>query len=114
MVWIPDGTFRMGSGEFYIEERPVHKVAVTGFWIDRYPVTNEQFARFVAETGNGRPTGTSPDTQPRWSNRATDHRSILGSSRRRKATTRHNPSSVFLARLLKADRFFALPIIVCV
>jgi formylglycine-generating enzyme required for sulfatase activity len=29
MVWIPDGTFRMGSGEFYIEERPVHKVAAS-------------------------------------------------------------------------------------
>jgi sulfatase modifying factor 1 len=51
MVWIPAGTFRMGSEEFYVEERPVHEVAVGGFWIDRYPVTNEQFARFVAETG---------------------------------------------------------------
>jgi formylglycine-generating enzyme required for sulfatase activity len=29
MVWIPDGTFRMGSGEFYIEERPVQKVAAS-------------------------------------------------------------------------------------
>ena len=51
MVWIPGGTFRMGSEKFYVEERPVHEVAVDGFWIDRYPVTNEQFARFVAETG---------------------------------------------------------------
>ena len=51
MVWIPGGTFRMGSEEFYVEERPVHEVAVNGFWIDRYTVTNEQFARFVAETG---------------------------------------------------------------
>jgi sulfatase modifying factor 1 len=50
MVWIPSGTFRMGSAELYVEERPVHEVAVDGFWVDRYPVTNEQFARFVAET----------------------------------------------------------------
>ena len=50
MVCISGGTFRMGSEEFYVEERPVHEVAVSGFWIDRYPVTNEQFARFVAET----------------------------------------------------------------
>ena len=35
MVWIPGGTFRMGSDEFYVEERPVHEVAVNGFWIDR-------------------------------------------------------------------------------
>jgi len=51
MVRIPGGTFRMGSEEFYVEERPVHEVVVDGFWIDCYPVTNEQFARFVAETG---------------------------------------------------------------
>ena len=51
MVWIAGGTFRMGSDQFYVEERPVHEVAVTGFWIDRHPVTDEQFARFVAETG---------------------------------------------------------------
>src|ERR1700751_5194087 len=51
MVWISGGTFRMGSVEFYVEQRPVHEVAVNGFWIDRYPLTNEQFARFVAETG---------------------------------------------------------------
>jgi len=51
MVWIPGGTFRMGSEEFYVEESPVHEVAVDSFWIDRYQVTNEHFARFVAETG---------------------------------------------------------------
>jgi sulfatase modifying factor 1 len=50
-VWIPGGTFRMGSEEFYVEESPVHEVSVDSFWIDRYQVTNEQFARFVAEAG---------------------------------------------------------------
>src|SRR5262249_244976 len=63
MVWIPAGTFRMGSEEFYVEERPVHEVGVSGFWIDRYPVTNEQFARFVAEpaylTVAGRPLNSA-------------------------------------------------------
>src|SRR3954447_23099184 len=51
MVWIPGGTFHMGSEEFYVEERPVHEIAVDGFWIDRYTVTNEHFARFVVATG---------------------------------------------------------------
>ena len=50
MVWIPGGTFQMGSEEHYPEERPVQRVSVDGFWIDRTPVTNESFARFVAET----------------------------------------------------------------
>ena len=51
MLWIPGGTFRMGSEDFYPEERPVHEVGVDGFWMDRCTVTNAQFARFVAATG---------------------------------------------------------------
>lgn len=50
-VWIPDGVFRMGSDDFYPEERPLREVGVAGFWMDRHPVTNQQFARFVAATG---------------------------------------------------------------
>jgi formylglycine-generating enzyme required for sulfatase activity len=52
MVWIPGGTFRMGSADFYLEERPVHDVTVDGFSMDPYEVTNEQFSRFVAEIGH--------------------------------------------------------------
>jgi formylglycine-generating enzyme len=51
MLWIPDGSFQMGSEDFYPEERPVHEVSVSGFWVDRYEVTNAQFARFVDATG---------------------------------------------------------------
>jgi hypothetical protein len=49
-VRIPGAKFRMGSEDFYREERPVHEVTVDGFWMDSHEVTNEQFARFVAET----------------------------------------------------------------
>ena len=48
MVWIPGGAFQMGSDQHYSEERPTHVARVEGFWIDKYEVTNEQFARFVA------------------------------------------------------------------
>ena len=51
MVWIPGGSFRMGSNDHYPEEAPVHRVTVDGFWMDKYPVTNTRFARFVRETG---------------------------------------------------------------
>jgi sulfatase modifying factor 1 len=51
MVWIPDGMFLMGSKYFYSEEQPVHQREVEGFWMDRSPVTNEQFSEFVAATG---------------------------------------------------------------
>jgi formylglycine-generating enzyme required for sulfatase activity len=50
MIWIPGGTFLMGSNEFYREERPVHWETVEGFWIDRSPVTNDEFRKFVAAT----------------------------------------------------------------
>ena len=52
MVWIPGGTFRMGSDHHYPEERPAHKARVDGFWMDRYPVTHERFQRFVEATGH--------------------------------------------------------------
>jgi formylglycine-generating enzyme required for sulfatase activity len=52
MVWIPGGIFQMGSNDHYPEEAPVHQVAVDGFWIDRTPVTNRQFKRFVMATGH--------------------------------------------------------------
>ena len=49
-IFIPGGTFSMGSEEYYEEEGPVHTVTVAGFWIDRTDVTNAEFARFVAAT----------------------------------------------------------------
>ena len=33
MVWIPGGTFIMGSDKHYPEEAPAHEVTVEGFWI---------------------------------------------------------------------------------
>ena len=51
MAWVPGGTFRMGSDRHYPEERPVHRVHVDGFWMDRHPVNHARFARFVAATG---------------------------------------------------------------
>jgi hypothetical protein len=50
MVHIPGGVFRMGSDVHYPEESPSHLVRVDGFWIDRYPVTNCEFRKFVNAT----------------------------------------------------------------
>ena len=51
MAWIPAGTFRMGSQDFYPEEAPVREVAVDGFWMDEHAVTAADYRRFVRETG---------------------------------------------------------------
>ena len=51
MVWVPRGAFRMGSDKHYPEEAPAHEASVAGFWMDRTPVTNRQFATFVEDSG---------------------------------------------------------------
>ena len=49
-VRVAGGTFQMGSDEHYPEEAPAHPVTVDGFTIDRFQVTNRQYAAFVAAT----------------------------------------------------------------
>jgi sulfatase modifying factor 1 len=61
MVWVPGGEFSMGvadprgiphGGSQAMEDgRPIHRVYVDGFWMDRTAVTNAEFARYVAATG---------------------------------------------------------------
>jgi len=46
------GTYRQGAGAFYPDEGPERLTHVAAFRIDETPVTNRQFARFVAETGH--------------------------------------------------------------
>lgn len=51
MVWIPGGTFSMGSPDGPDDSRPVHPVTVDCFWMDQTEVTNRQFRKFVDATG---------------------------------------------------------------
>jgi formylglycine-generating enzyme len=51
MIRVPGGPSRMGSDRHYPEEAPAHSVTVDEFWIDRTPVTNREFLRFVNATG---------------------------------------------------------------
>ncbi|MBI5844935.1 MAG: SUMF1/EgtB/PvdO family nonheme iron enzyme [Deltaproteobacteria bacterium] len=49
MVLIPGSEFTMGSDR-YDDEKPVQRVNLSAFYIDRTPVTRKEFARFVSET----------------------------------------------------------------
>jgi iron(II)-dependent oxidoreductase len=51
MVEVPAGIFEMGTNTSRSnkEDRPAHPVDVPSFWIDKYPVTNAEYARFVAD-----------------------------------------------------------------
>ena len=52
MVLISGGRFLMGSSRStFPAEGPEHTVVVGPFWLDRYEVTNAQFAAFVQATG---------------------------------------------------------------
>ena len=61
MVLISGGDFSMGSEDArgimcggpdaMADARPIHRVHVDGFWMDKTEVTNEQFAKFVKATG---------------------------------------------------------------
>lgn len=48
---VPAGSFVQGDDHAYPEEAPSHLASVSAFSIDIHPVTNAQFADFVADTG---------------------------------------------------------------
>ena len=63
MVWIPGGEFSMGAQDptgmdmndvgmkATLDSRPIHRVYVDGFFMDKTDVTNAEFAKFVKATG---------------------------------------------------------------
>jgi iron(II)-dependent oxidoreductase len=68
-VAVPGGPFKMGTNleRADAQDRPQHSVDVAAFRIDKYLVTNAQYARFVAATGHRPPSswknGRIPDGQ---------------------------------------------------
>ena len=64
MAWIPAGAFLMGSDHAHAQpnEKPAHKVALSGFWIDVSDVTNADFRRFVEATHYV----TTAERKPDW------------------------------------------------
>jgi formylglycine-generating enzyme required for sulfatase activity len=51
MVYVQGGTFNMGSTDGQDDEKPVHQVTVSSFYICRYEVTVGEFRQFVNATG---------------------------------------------------------------
>jgi len=61
MAWIPGGEFSMGCADprpslcggpdAMPDARPIHRVYVDGFWMDKTEVTNSQFQEFADATG---------------------------------------------------------------
>jgi formylglycine-generating enzyme len=50
MVFIPGGTFQMGSEDGFEKEKPVHTVTVSSFYMGKYELTVAEFKQFVEAT----------------------------------------------------------------
>jgi formylglycine-generating enzyme required for sulfatase activity len=48
LLYVPGGDYTLGADDINDWTRPVHRVHLGPFWIARHPVTNEQYARFLA------------------------------------------------------------------
>jgi serine/threonine-protein kinase len=56
MILIEGGTFTMGSNSSGDEQKGEHAVTVPSFYLDKYEVTNAEYAEFIKETGNPAPS----------------------------------------------------------
>ncbi|MEJ1958768.1 MAG: formylglycine-generating enzyme family protein [Nitrosomonadales bacterium] len=57
MIQIPAGAFKMGTDYERADpqDRPMHTVKLPVYWMDKYLVTNAQYARFVVATSHRPP-----------------------------------------------------------
>jgi len=55
MVLIPGGEFQMGSSSGTSSANPVHAVSIDAFYMDRHPVTNDRYLKFMRATGHPAP-----------------------------------------------------------
>ncbi len=53
MKYIPGGTFQMGSTTGHSDEKPVHTVSVSSFWMDKTEVTQSEYSTLMASTYPG-------------------------------------------------------------
>ncbi len=72
MVLVKGGTFLMGSTKGYDDEKPVHKVTLSDFYISKYEITVKQYREFCKATGHKFPNTPDPswyeehENTPQW------------------------------------------------
>ena len=55
LLYVPAGAFTMGAEDGYSDERPVHQVTVSAFWVDQTEVTTGMYAQCEAAGACRRP-----------------------------------------------------------
>ena len=67
MVYLPGGTFTMGSDHGGADESPAHKVTVSAFAIDKFEVTHEMYAKVqLPDPSHWRDNPRGPVERIRW------------------------------------------------
>ena len=69
MVHIPEGEFQMGSDRGRPNETPVHSVYTEAFYVDKHPVTNAQYKKFI----DAKPEWGKPAKWYQWNKRHIGH-----------------------------------------
>ncbi len=69
-VYVPEGTFQMGGLDpnAATDEKPVHRVEMSGYWIDKTEVTNAMFLLCVQEGACSPPQSTSSESNSSYFN----------------------------------------------
>ncbi len=62
MVLVKGGSFKMGSNTGEADEKPVHTVNLSDFYIGKYEVTVEQYKYYCSEVGKSLP----PEPKSQW------------------------------------------------
>ncbi|MHB1035287.1 MAG: formylglycine-generating enzyme family protein [Pirellulales bacterium] len=65
MVLVPAGEFSMGA-EGAVDAAPVHKVAVAGFYMDKYEVTQDLYEKVTGKNPARRKGAKNPVERVRW------------------------------------------------
>ncbi len=55
MIYIPEGYFPMGTGSGEEDQKPMHYVFTSPFFIDKYEVTNSKYKQFIESTNHPAP-----------------------------------------------------------
>ena len=67
MIYLPGGDFMMGSSQGNADEGPVHKVTLSSFLMDTYPVTHEMFTKVqLPDPSHWQDNPNKPVERVRW------------------------------------------------
>jgi len=66
MVLIPAGEFQMGNANGEEDEKPVHNVRISAFYMDKYEVTQKEYEKLMGRNPSKAKTPDNPVEQLSW------------------------------------------------